>query len=281
MVIIKLMGGIGNQMFEYAFGAQLHALGYKVKYDISELEQYKIHSGYELEKVFNLKLEYASEIELRKYKLTIFNRILRKLNLHNSWIVQRDFAFNIRYLRLKINKICYLDGYWQSEKYFSSITEIIRNKFTFPSLDERNKIYLADIQNTESVSIHVRRGDYVNHSLHGGICDLDYYQKAIEYIKQKVKDPFFVIFSNDIEWCKQNLSIDNSVYITDNSGDNSYKDMQLMSLCNHNIIANSSFSWWGAWLNQNPQKIIIAPSKCFNGTSYDTTDVIPVSWHQI
>ena len=281
MVIVKLTGGIGNQMFEYTFGEQLRYLGYDVKYDISELQEYKVHAGYELENVFNLRLNYARDYELKKYKLTLWNRLLRKLNAHNSWIVQQDFSYNMKYLQLNRKETLYLDGYWQSEKYFKNIVDKVRQKFIFPELDIKNKEYLNTIQNANSVSIHVRRGDYVNHPLHGGICDLAYYQRAIEYIKQKVNNPLFVIFSNDIEWCKSNLQLENSLYIADNSGDNSYKDMQLMSYCQHNIIANSSFSWWGAWLNNHEQKLVIAPSKWFNDPNYNTKDVIPASWYQI
>ena len=276
------MGGIGNQIFEYTFGEQLRYLGHKVKYDISELQQYKIHAGYELENVFNLKLNYANDVELSKYRLTLWNRILRRLNLHLSWVMQRDFAFNTKYLQLNKNKTLYLDGYWQSEKYFQDVASSIREKLIFPELDVKNKEYLDAIQNVMSVSIHVRRGDYVNHFLHGGICDLAYYQKAIAYIREKVANPHFFVFSNDLDWCKDNLPLNSNVtYVDFNTGENSFRDMQLMSLCKHNIIANSSFSWWGAWLNVNPDKTVIAPSRWFNSVKYDTADVIPDSWYKI
>ncbi len=124
-------------------------------------------------------------------------------------------------------------------------------------------------------------GDYVNHPIHGGICTMDYYQQAIDIMKSKIVNPKFFIFSNDIEWCHSHLKLADAVYITGNKGENSYRDMQLMSMCKHNIIANSSFSWWGAWLNNNPDKIVIAPAKWFNDPKINTRDLIPDDWIKI
>ena len=138
------------------------------------------------------------------------------------------------------------------------------------------------MEEVDSVSLHIRRGDYLlpeNRELFGGICTLDYYRRAIDYILDKVKNPFFFIFSNDIVWVKENMNISNSLFITWNSGKDSWQDMFLMSKCKHNIIANSTFSWWGAWLNKNPQKIVISPSRFFNVSN--NSDIVPDTWTSI
>ena len=132
----------------------------------------------------------------------------------------------------------------------------------------------------ESVGIHVRRGDYLNIPLYSGICDLPYYTRAIEYIKSKSKNPKFYIFSNDMEWCKINLPVENAVFVEANTGINSIFDMILLSSCKYNIIANSSFSWWGAWLNKN-KKAVIAPTKWYNNKKRDAAVELSADWIRI
>lgn len=172
-------------------------------------------------------------------------------------------------------------GYYQSEKYFKEITNIIRKDFTFPKpVDIINQKLINQIDNTESVSIHIRRGDYLNIPNTQNICSISYYKKAINLILKNISNPQFYIFSNDINWCKQHLQIDKAIFISNNTGKNSFIDMQLMSCCKHNIIANSTFSWWGAWLNNNPNKIIISPNKWMNDTN-GTGDIIPNDWIKI
>ena len=145
-------------------------------------------------------------------------------------------------------------------------------------------MFYKKIRQHKSVSIHVRRGDYVNHPLFGGICDKAYYQRAITYIQEKTDCDYYIIFSNDIKWCEENLSAllmgKNVVFVNWNKGKDSYQDMYLMSRCNYNIIANSSFSWWGAWLNNNPEKIVVAP-KIWMKVLDNDFDIIPTSWIRI
>lgn len=279
MNVIWSLGGLGNQMFQYAFYRTLQLNSNDAYLDISLLKKYPLHNGYELESIFNIKPKIASNTQLYKTKNSLIFKVLRKLKLYNAIIIQDGIGFKQEYLMPKNNT--YLIGYWQSEKYFIQHAKQIHKDFAFPSLDPENESIAQMILSTNSVSIHVRMGDYVNHPLHGNICTLEYYQQAISIIKQKINNPMFFIFSNDIEWCKQNLNIDNGIYITGNNGVDSYKDMQLMSLCKHNIIANSSFSWWGAWLNNNSSKIVIAPSKWFNDTNIYIQDLIPESWTKI
>jgi hypothetical protein len=188
----------------------------------------------------------------------------------------------------------YLSGYFQSEKYFGTIQDKIRQWYT-PSkpLDDKNAALLAEMKTKESVSLHVRRGDYTAASFNSffGTLPDDYYQRAVAHINQQIKAPAFYIFSDDIAWCKANLKVgDSPVFVDHNRGDDSFKDVLMMSGCKHNIIANSSFSWWGAWLNADPSKTVIAPTKWFNQSYYtgkgnvyptryyNTSDLIPPGW---
>ena len=182
----------------------------------------------------------------------------------------------------------YFVGYWQSENYFNSIEKIIREHFKFkPTLSEKNLRLKKRIENSNSVSLHIRRGDYVNNAsaykTHG-LCSIEYYNRAIDEIKRQVKDPIFFIFSDDPEWVKStDFGIINFEIIDWNIGNLSYIDMQMMNCCKHNIIANSSFSWWGAWLNSNSKKIVISPKKWFANDvlNEQAKNIVPNSWIKI
>jgi hypothetical protein len=277
IIVVWCCGGLGNQMFQYAFYRSLQVMGANVKFDISEFKHYAPHNGYEIDKIFSINPDYATDLD--------------KSGLES--IVQSDGGYNEKYIRC--SGAYFLEGYWQSEKYFLNCIDNIRHDFTFPALDGSNNLIAQQMQDTNSVSIHIRRGDYVDNPLHGGICTIDYYFQAIAIIESVIIEPMFYVFSNDIDWCKDNLKLKNAAYIVGNNGNNSYKDMQLMSLCKHNIIANSSFSWWGAWLNVNSSKIVIAPKKWHNqdgllklpkswvekwceGNSINVRDLIPNGW---
>jgi hypothetical protein len=180
---------------------------------------------------------------------------------------------------------CYLTGYWQSEKYFSSVEAEIRKDFTFNKpLIDRNLELSAKMATCGSISLHIRRGDYVSDAQTSailGVCPLDYYRNAVAYVADRVANPQFFVFSDDIEWARENLGLDHpSEYIDHNRGAESYCDMQLMSKCRHHIIANSSFSWWGAWLNPHADKIVVAPKRWFAG-SLDSTDLVPQTWTRL
>ena len=291
MYTIKIGGGLGNQIFYYAFYKKLKNLGYEVYVDISEMELYNLHNGYELEQVFRLdilKIPQEQKIkELTLIERKFLNRIYIKLKKIIYILSKRVYIEKWGEISFpkhnKKNKNIYCLGAFQSEKYFYDIRDIIRQELEFPIIkDELNKKIEKEIRNSNSVSIHIRRGDYLNDKGLGGLAPLKYYQNAIEYIKSKINNPCFFIFSNDIEWCKQNLDLENCYYIDWNKGKESYRDMQLMSLCKHNIIPNSSFSWWGAWLNNNPDKIVIAPEKWFNDcVKMDYSNVVPETWIKI
>jgi hypothetical protein len=173
-----------------------------------------------------------------------------------------DFLFDEKVIFMSGD--VYFDGYWQNELYFRNYEEIIRSSYKFKKdLNNQNREMLNMIKRKNSVSIHIRRGDYVGVKLWENICDVQYYVNAISCIKNRITNPMFFIFSDDVTWCRANLNSlvvpDEVVYVDWNKGVDSYIDMQLMSKCKHNIIANSSFSWWGAWLNTNQDKIVIAP----------------------
>lgn len=182
----------------------------------------------------------------------------------------------------EVSHNAYLAGYWQSEKYFSDASETIRADFTFRQpLSEQNAEMAERIGQGMSVSLHVRRGDYASNpktNTAHGLCSLEYYRAAVLHMAEHIERPEFFVFSDDIAWVKANLEIDFPCwYVDHNQGTESYNDMRLMSLCRHHIIANSSFSWWGAWLNRDPDKIVVAPRRWFaNGKRSE--DLLPASW---
>lgn len=287
MKIVNVIGGIGNQLFQYAFFYSLKSnSNCIVKLDILGFNNYSLHNGYELERVFNLGEKYVTEEEklnFTSHQFPLIKKIKRKLLLKKTLsiveTVEDEYCFNPTFLSTELTK-GYYKGYWQSYRYFQDNRNALLRQLKFPNFNEnsQNKLLENKIKNMEAISIHVRRGDYVNHSLFGGLCDLDYYKQAIEHIASKVNNPLFIIFSNDINWTKANLNIPGQVVFVDwNKAENSYRDMQLMSLCKHNIIANSSFSWWGAWLNISDEKIVIAPKKWTN-LDKDNFEICPEEW---
>lgn len=271
MIIVNLTGGLGNQMFQYAFGRHL-ALKNKTKLKLHFTNAlFNTKRDYELN-IFDIKATLATREDLSKMGV-MENRIVNRLiyliedrfsiKLNKKIVTERPpYRFNHSVLSLTDN--IYLQGYWSDERYFKDIENIIRKDFTFTKpLDKKNQQIVDLIKKTDSVSIHVRRGDYITNKVNAvkfTVLGPDYYQKGVKAIEKKVKNPVFFVFSDDIPWCRHNLKIGDNVYFIDhNKGIDSYKDMQLMSLCRHNIIANSTFSWWGAWLNINNKKIVIKP----------------------
>lgn len=283
MKIVRILGGLGNQMFQYAFYKALEKRHKKVLADLTLFKDYELHNGFELNDVFGIDLREAPQFIINLYdtpnKKWLFRKLRRIINLKNTYKEEiHEFLFDPSFLSDPKPRLYY--GYWQNEQYFEDID--IRNDFKFKSpLSEKNQQILNRIENTQSVSIHIRRGDYVNHPLLGNICELPYYQAAISLMDSKLKNPSYFIFSNDITWCKTHLSLEKATYIDWNTAKDSYIDMQLMSACKHQIIANSSFSWWGAWLNQNPNKIVIAPDKWINGEKFNNSEIVPKTWIKI
>lgn len=282
------MGGLGNQMFQYAAGKALaHKLHATLKLDISQYQNEKLRK-YALD-CFELKAEFATGNDLKKFfsykqKPFWYKNLLRFIILEENPVP----SFITDYFTVKGN--IFLNGYWQSEKYFLQITPIIKDEFNF-----RIKVmnsYKRKIMQTNSVAIHIRRGDYISNKItkeFHGICSNEYYANSIEYIHYKIKSPFFFIFSDDLDWCRKkfvDILKSNDYLFVESTTD--IIDLQLMSLCKHNIIANSSFSWWASWLNNNRDKIVIAPQIWINPDSYwakkwklSTDFIIPDTWIKI
>lgn len=284
MVVSRLIGGLGNQMFQYAAGRSLAELAKcELKIDVSGFQNYALHNGYELN-IFNINAGIASSKDISSLvnkQSRLMSFIYRKLHIKKSKnLVESGFAFNANFFN--VSSSVYIDGYWQSYKYFELIDSQLRQEFTFKSpICGLNLQLSKKISSTNSVSVHVRRGDYVTNkqtnSVHG-VCSVDYYHAAIHVIVENVENPVLFVFSDDIAWVKNNLTFYSPVVFVDhNTGKQSYNDMYLMSLCKHHIIANSSFSWWGAWLGSNPTKLVIAPKKWFTNDAV-TVDLIPETW---
>ncbi len=290
MNIVRISAGLGNQMFQYALAFALEKQKKdSVKLDISEFAYRKHHQGYELERIFNITSSYATYDEVAKIADTCkslsawFRRDILKIKLHTQGTLYKESGFEYNPL-LKDMHNTYFQGFWQSWKYFQDVEQELRNQFTFKTLlSPENTICANAMATCESVAIHVRRGDYTKPRRWkeiGSICSLDYYNWAIAHIREQLKENVhFFIFSDDMEWVKNNLPLENATYVSWNNGAESYNDMRLMSLCKHNIIANSSFSWWGAYLNANPDKIVIAPAKWYRSTP--TPHLIPQGWIQL
>jgi len=278
VIIICLKGGLGNQMFQYALYYKFKKLGKNVFLDLS-LYRSKIEKRkYELGIFRNVAFDEAVENECRcmrgDYK-NIIDIILRKFNLKKYYYREKEEKF-IGDIYNK-NRI-YLDGYWQNEKYFRDIRQDLLLQFQFPPLQHVENINVAKaIQETNSVSVHVRRGDYLNNKkMYGCLYQTDYYRNAIKYICDRIENAVFFVFSDDIEWSKKHFKGCQFVIVDFNRENQSYIDMQLMSLCKYNIIANSSFSWWAAWLNQFRDKIVVAPK--FWTINKNIPDIVCDEW---
>jgi len=252
MIIVRIVGGLGNQMFLYAYAKALQERGLDVKIDISKFKKYKLHGGYQLDK-YNIDLKVSSSL----------SNLLAKLGFLKS-IKETSLLFDPNLKSLGGNK--YIKGYFQTEKYFSEIRTVLLEQFNIKQETSSTTSSIAKdiVSHKNSCSLHIRRGDYISNdktnSIHG-ICSLDYYQNAMNLINTKYEDVRYFIFSDDISWVKENLKIKNAFYIDHKTIP--HEDIYLMSLCQHNITANSSFSWWGAWLNKNSNKTVIAPKLWF------------------
>ncbi|WP_100637681.1 alpha-1,2-fucosyltransferase [Marinomonas sp. ef1] len=293
MIITKLIGGLGNQMFQYSVGRSLSLqLNMPLYLDIKAFDNYELHQGFELNRFFSLDAKIANNSDLFSVlgfqSPKLVRDLIHKSSLtcfkNKSWIKEPSFSYwdGIK----DLNKGVYLDGYWQSDLYFKGYEDVIRSDFQFQGmLDTVNSLLKQHIESCNSISLHIRRGDYLSNpnsaNIHG-VCPLSYYENAISYMNEKVDSPVYFVFSDDPEWVKDNLKFSNSsiFYLENNKGENSYKDMWLMSLCDHNIIANSTFSWWGAWLNANSDKIVISPSKWFQSPELQelTADLYCSGW---
>ena len=289
MIIVKLFGGLGNQMFQYAFARYLslkHNTDLKVDTSIlkkrTNSRRSFVFRDFDLD-IFNLKVETASVYEVNNFRrvpLAIADKMLNRLiGFKKGYIVEPHFHFSEKCYAATDNS--YLDGYWQSEKYFGAISENLRiNDFSFKQpIANNSRLLISQIENCNSVCLNVRRGDFVTNSFHG-TCSNQYFKKAEEIMATQIDNPHFFVFSDEIDWCKDNLRLNSpTTYIGHEYAGNKFQDyIRLMAACKHFIIPNSSFAWWAVWLNTNKQKIVIAPKDWFSDKTINTKDLIQPGW---
>ena len=276
MISVKLMGGLGNQMFQYAFAKNLSLIcNVELELDLSFLN----------------RRDLGQNFTYRNYDLDVFNihesTTLKEKNYNK--IEEPYFHFSIdfyNYIKntLRSGKSILLEGYWQSPKYFRESENAIRESFQFADkiTEDINFLELIKkIKNSNSVMVNIRRTDYLNNDFHG-VMGSEYVNSAKEIIKAKVNDPKYFIFSDDINWCEDNLKDEFSEIINHKfSGFKFSKYLQLMILCNHFIIPNSTFAWWSAYLNDNHNKCVVAPKKWFNRENINTSDIYLKNWDLI
>lgn len=289
MIIVKLQGGLGNQLFQFAIGKRL-SIYYNtiLKLDTSFLIKSTVNTianvtprQYALQHIAkDTAIATKKEIDLFSNNTNIKHR-LKKYIAQYKYIKEANFKFDDTFLTY--GKNCYLDGFWQSELYFKDIATDLKTVFDEQALQDDKCITVYNsITNCNAISIHIRRGDYVTNTAANkfhGVCSIEYYYKAIELIAAKVSNPNFFIFSDDYKWVYDNFNINHPFTIVDiNNINKPLLDMKLMSYCKHHIIANSSFSWWGAWFNLSNEKQVIAPKNWFQDKTIDTTTLFPSNW---
>jgi len=283
MIVSRLIGGLGNQMFQYAAGRAL-ALRRGVSFgiDIRAFADYKTHTfGMQC---FSVNLNEAPSWLLPNPPAEgRLQRMLRRLmptplNVYS----EKTFTFDAAVLSLPDG--VYLDGYWQTEKYFADFSDLIRSDLTVRHAPSAaNQAWLGRIAQAHSVSLHIRRGDYISNpaaaAVHG-TCDIGYYERAVAYLRHATGvDPVLFVFSDDPDWVAANLCLPYQMHlIRDNDASANYEDLRLMTACHHHIVANSSFSWWGAWLDGRPDSITIAPVRWFVRDAPDARDLVPQRW---
>ena len=275
MILLRLSGGLGNQMFEYALYIALKARGKTVKID--DVSDYMAADRRSVQlNIFDAPYERASRGEIIRYtdaSMAFRDRVRRKLTGRKSLAYREtEMAYDPSVFR---RDPVYLEGYFQSERYFADVKDEVRRRFRFrfdqqegQALPEYCQSHLEQIRLGQSVAVHVRRGDYLDPKhggIYEGICTREYYEEAMGRIRERWPDARFFLFSNDPDWIRRNLGGEGRILVEGGSEETGYLDLYLMSQCCHAVIANSSFSWWGAWLIENPQKMVIAPSRWMNG----------------
>ena len=291
MIIVRLEGGLGNIMFQYSLGRHL---AYKNKVELRfDIESFKTNPlgdySFSLE-MFNIDIRnrLATPDDIKKFKKYqrkagkiwfLYNRLMVDTS---KYVQRRNYHFAKDILNLKGD--LYLHGWWQNEKYFIDIRNILLNDFTLRNpIEENNKKLAREISDTNAVGIHIRRQDYVNNpktKSHHGSLTKKYYDEALIKISSKIQNITLFIFSDDIDWVKKNMVFPFKTVYVEGNIETPHEDMHLMSLCKHHIVANSSFSWWGAWLSANVNKIVVAPKKWTNNPK-DTNEQVPSSWIKI
>lgn len=264
MVIIRVKSGMGNQLFQYALYKKFETLGKEVYIDLGYYEGKRLNGHYALDTLGLFpKVADKAMVESLAGKENLWGKVIRRAGLKQTYI--RDYTLLYRPDILDMDNV-YLNGYWQSEKYFEDIRDILLSEITFPTDKAgRNEELYQKIRNTESVCVTIRRGDYLTNSKHKKdyyVCDENYFDEGMRKIKEDVGSPTFFAFSDDIEWVKDNIRFPGEVFY-ERGDDPIYEKMRLMSACRHFLISNSSFSWWVQYLSKNPDKIVYAPRQWY------------------
>ncbi|HOI72947.1 MAG TPA: alpha-1,2-fucosyltransferase [Syntrophales bacterium] len=290
LVIVRLNGGLGNQLFQYATGRMLadhHRT--ELKLDLSAF-----HTGKERTYRLNhlrVRERIAGDDEIdalcgpprNSFRGIVFRLLQRMRPYHRRFVFQERCIGRYDPDILRTPKSVYLRGYWQSEKYFLTVAGDIRREIAeIEPRDAHSREMEKEMLRTASASVHVRRGDYVTDpaacEVHG-LCDGDYYRRCVRFLDERVKNLRLFIFSDEPDWVRRNMDLGSSAVVVDhNGGERDYEDLLLMSRCRYHIVANSSFSWWGAWLCDFQDKIVLAPRNWFRAGVLEETDIVPDSW---
>lgn len=290
-IIVKIKGGLGNQLFQYAYGYSIaRKNNSKLFLDLDWFRREKEDTkgpgltSRDLD-IFNFKIDYRDESPRKRsfYKFSFLNKIKNKIfpEVRRPYQKERDLGFDPKFLNVKGN--VYLEGFWQTPLYFKDVKEDIKRQFVISyQLSERGRKWVGMIQSSFSVAIHIRRGDYVNQKAvnkRHGVPSITYYEEAMEYFNELKSPVSFFVFTDDWEWVKENLKLAENIFFVDNM-ETATDDLHLMSLCKNQIIANSTFSWWGAWLNNHPEKIVIAPKIWYADVNMNNQvkTLIPKNW---
>ncbi len=282
MILAKVVGGLGNQLFIYAAAKTLAKKNETtLKLDISDYKNEGLRN-FQLD-YFNTNYEIASLKEIKEFTEISFRKKIQNKLFNKNVYKERKFEFNKRFIKSK--SPIYIKGYFQSEKYFEENKTGIKKELSFKiETLEINEEILKEIENSNSVSIHIRRGDYLNKNIveTHGVLGLDYYNTSIAIINSKITEAKFFIFTDSTKWVENNINVSNCTIVSNLYSQSPIQDLFLMSKCKHNIIANSSFSWWGAWLNENVNKIVVAPKKWFGPKGPKSFDSLyPDNWIKI
>ncbi len=293
MIIAQITGGLGNQMFQYATAKALSLkTGATLKLDLQSfkreiLPELELERNFELTAFKNFQYQEATKEEINHYTSKSFpiNKLQKLLPPHKRKIYnERDYTFDQNFFRA--NSSIYIKGHRQSEQYFKPYEKDIKNIYRLKEeLIDRVKTFGEELSSIESLSIHIRRGDYLRLPIildWHGVLSKEYYATSIDKIVSKNPSTQIFYFADDVEWVKKELvGAYPGTIVSGNIAKTSYEDFYLMQSCRHQIVANSSFSWWAAWLNSNNSKTVIAPLKWFNNAPYNTKDLVPVSWLRV
>jgi hypothetical protein len=289
MDIIVIFNGLGNQMSQYSFFLAKKNKGVKCKV-IFDPRSKSRHNGSELDTIFGVMYEKSLFITFLTfiYKLLKYNFFRKCFSIIG---IKREFEplnydYNQRFLDKGIGWLNYYVGGWHSENYYHGIRSVILKTFKFPEhiKDAKFEYFKEKLLSSNAVSLHIRRGDFLNVKpgdfyQYGGVATLSYYKKAITFMKKSIENPVFFVFSDDLTWCRINFKAENFIYVDCNFGNNSWRDLYLMTLCKYHINANSTFSWWGAWLCNSENQITVCPTHFL--LNVVTKDFYPKDWIRI